>query len=68
MSASKTMVWREKEKSSFRTIMMDNLKWFVGYKDNRKNTKYTKRVHERINEGLLWWFGHTGGMENTRIA
>ena len=27
----------------------------------------TKGVDERINEGVLWWFGHMGRMEKGRI-
>ena len=28
----------------------------------------TKEVDERIDEGVLWWFGHVQKMENDRIT
>ena len=34
----------------------------------RKLCKMTKRVDERIDEGVLQWFGHVERMKNDRIA
>ena len=55
---------------------MDNLRGLLGIRrmDRVPNARIrelcgvTKRVDERIDEGILRWFGHVEGMENDRIV
>ena len=73
---SETMLWREKERSRIRDIQMDNLRGLLGIRrmDRVQNgqigelCRVTKGVDERIDEGVLWWFGHVERMEEERIA
>ena len=63
-SGSETMIWREKERSRIRAVQMDNLRDLLSIKriDRVLNARVkelcgvTKRVDERIEEGLLGWF------------
>ena len=60
----------EKERSRIRAVQMDNLGGLLGIRrmDRVPNTcirelcRVTKRVDERIDEGVLWWFGHVERM------
>ena len=73
---SETMIWREKEKSRIRAMQMDNLRSLLGIRrmDKCPNARIkklygvTKGVNEKIDEGVLRWFGHVERMENNRIA
>ena len=65
---SERMLWKEKEKSRIRAVQMDSLRGLIGIRrmDNPKCTD--KGVDERIDEGVLWWFGNVERMEKDRIA
>ena len=71
-----TLIWREKEGSSIRAVQMGNLRGLVSIRrmDIVQNIRIrqfggvTKGVNEKIDEGVLWWFGHVERMENGRIA
>ena len=73
---SETMIWREKEGSRIRAVQMDNLRGLLGIRrmDKVPNARIrqlcgvTKGVDEKIDEGVLRWFGHVERMENDRIA
>ena len=70
------MLWKEKEISKFRVVQMDNLRGMLGFRRMdrvpnaviRKLCGVTKGVDERIDEGVLRWFGNVERMENDRIA
>ena len=70
------MIWKEKEKSKIRTVQMDNVRSFLGIRimDKVPNTRIkelcgvTKGLDEKVDEGVLRWFGHVERMENDRIA
>ena len=76
MYDSETMLWREKEISRIRGVQMDNLRGFLGIRrmDRVPNAwiralcKVKKGLAERIDEGVLRWFGHVERMENDTIA
>ena len=71
---SETMLW--KERSRIRTAQMDNLKGLLGINRMEKAPNARIRqlwgvkmnVDEKIDEGVLRWFGHVERMENDRIA
>ena len=71
-----TLQWREKERSRIRAVQMDNLRGLLGFRriDKVPNARIkelcgvTKGVDERIDEGVLQWFGHVERMEKERIA
>ena len=68
---SETMIWREKESSRIRAVQMDNLRGLFGIRRMNKvlnSCGKTKCVDEKIEEGVLRWFGHVERMENNRIA
>ena len=72
MYGSETMLWKEKERSRIRGVQMDNLIGLIGIRrmDRFLNAwirvcRVTKGVNERIDEGVLQWFGH---VERDRIA
>ena len=73
---SETMIWREKDRSRIRTVNMDNLRGLLGIRgmDKVSNARIkqlrgvTKGVNEKIDEGVLRWFGHAERMEKDRIA
>ena len=70
------MLWKEKEKSRIRAVQMDNLRGLLGirriYRVSaariRELCAVTKGVDQRIEEGVLRWFGYVERMENDRIA
>ena len=68
MYGSKTMLWKEKEKSRIRAVQMDSLRGLIGIRrmDNPKCTD--KGVDERIDEGVLWWFGNVERRERGMIV
>ena len=61
-----TMLWREKEISRVRDVQMDNLKRLLGIRrmDRIPNERtrelcgVRKGLDERIDKGVLRWFGH----------
>ena len=63
---SETMLWKEKENSRVRVVQMDNLRGLVGIRQMdrvpnawiRELCGVKKGIDERIDEGVLWWFGH----------
>ena len=76
MCGNETMLWKEKERSRIRVVQMDSLRKLLGIRrmDRVHNARIrelcgvTKGVDERIDEIVLWWFGHMKRMENNRIA
>ena len=73
---SETMIWREEERSRIRTVQMDNLRGLLGIRRMNKFLnvpirhlcRVMKCVDEKIDEGVLRWFGHVERIENDRIA
>ena len=73
---SETVTWRKKERSRIRVVQVDNLRGLLGLRrmDKVQNARIrelcrvTKGVDEKIDEGVLRWFGHVERMENDRIA
>ena len=71
MYDSETMIWKEKEMSRIRSVQMDNLRGLLGVRRMyrvpnaliREFSGVTKEVDERIDEGVLWWFGYVKRME-----
>ena len=76
MHGSETMLWRGNERSRVRTVQIDNLRELMGIRrmDRIPNTwikelcGVRKGLDERIDEGVLGWFGHVERMERDRIA
>ena len=71
MYDSEIRIWKE-ERPRIRVIQMDNLRGLLGIRRMDKGIRELLRVikgaDERINEGILWWFGLVERMENDRIA
>ena len=66
MYGSETVLWKEKERSRIRVVQIDNLRgWIVLNARIRELCGVKKGVDERIDKGLLQWFGH---VERYRIA
>ena len=63
---SEAILWQEKERSWIRAVQMDNLRGLLGIRRMNRvpNTRIselcevTNGVDERIDEGILRWFGH----------
>ena len=76
MYGSKTILWKEKERSRIRAVLMDNLRDLLGIRridrilnaEIRELCRVSKWVNERIDEGVLWFFSSVERMENDRIA
>ena len=76
MYGSKTMLWKEKDRSRIRAVQMNNLRSLLGIRrvDTAPNAwmrelcGVTKWVDDRIDEGVPRSFGHIERMENNRIA
>ena len=76
MYGSETMLWKEKEISRVRDVQMDNLKGLLSIRrmDRVPNIRtrelcgVKKYLDERIDEGVLRWFGQVERMERDRIA
>ena len=72
---SETMIWREKERSRFRAVQMDNLKGLLGIRGmdkalnagKRQFCGVTKGVEEKIDGCVLRWFGSKGGWGATGL-
>ena len=73
---SETMMWREKERSRVKAVQMDNLSGLLCIRGIdkvpnawiRQLCGETNGVDEKIDEGVLRWFGLMERMENYRIA
>ena len=65
-----------KERSRIRGVQMDNLRGLLGIRSLDKVTnarigelcRVKKGLDERIDEGMLWWFGYVERMESDKIA
>ena len=65
MYGSETMIWREKERSRIRAVQMDNFRGLQGIRRMdkipnagiRELCGVMKGVDEKIDEGVLRWFG-----------
>ena len=70
MFDSKTVLWKENERSRIRDVEMDNLRDFLGIRMMnrvpnarvRELCGVRKGLDERIDEGVLQWFGHVERM------
>ena len=66
---------RDKRKR-VKAVQMDNFRGLIGIRrmDKIPNARIKelcgvkKRLDERIDEGVLWWFSHVERMESDRIA
>ena len=73
---SKTMLWKEKKRSRIRAAQINDFRGLLGIRriDRISNAQImelcgvTKGINERINEGVLRWFGHVERMEKDSIA
>ena len=73
---SETMLWKEKERSRIRAVQMDNLGGLLVIRRMdrvlnawvRELCGLKKGLDERIDEGMLWWFGHVERMKRDRIT
>ena len=69
------MLWQEKERSRISAVQMDNLRGLLSIRkmDMVPNARVRefcgvkKGVDERIDEGVLRWFGHVEKRERDRI-
>ena len=76
MYGSDTMIWKEEDRCRVRAVHMYNLRVLLGIrrKDKipnprlRESCGVAKQVNERIDEGVLRWFGYVERLENDRIA
>ena len=71
MHDNERMLWKEKERSITRSAEMNNLRSLLSIRrmDSVPNTRIRKFcVDERIDEGVLRWFGHVKRMKNYIIA
>ena len=76
MNGSETTLWREKEKSRVRDVQMDNFRGLLGIRRMervpnariRELCRVKKYLDERIDAGVLRWFGHVEKMGNDRLA
>ena len=76
MYGSETMLWKEKKRSKIRYVQMDNLRVLVGIRRMgrvpnaliRELRGAAKGVDEKIDEGVLRWFGNMERMEKDRTA
>ena len=76
ISGSETMLLKEKERNRVGAVQMDNLRGLIGIRrmDRVPNAHIRelwgvkKGLDERIDEGVLRWFGHVEKIERDRIA
>ena len=76
MYGSEKLLWKEKERSRIRAVQMYNLRGLLGIRrlgrvpnaQIKELCRVTNWVDERIDEGVLRWFGHVEVMENDRVA
>ena len=70
------MLWKEKERSRIMVVQRDNLRGLLSIRRvNRVPNAWIRElcgvargVNDRIDEGVLRWFGHVKTMEKNRIA
>ena len=70
---SETVIWK-KERCTIRAVQMDNLRGLLGVRRIESRIAWIrefcgvmKGVGERIDEGVLRWFGHMERMEFKRV-
>ena len=75
MYGSETRFWKEKERSRTRAVQMDNLGDLLGIRRMGRIPNAwirelcrVKGVDQRINKGVLWWFGPVKRIEKDRTA
>ena len=76
MYGSEIMLWKGKERSRVRTVQMENFRGLLGIKRmgrvpntwTRELCGLKKGLEEKIDEGVLRWFGHVEKMERDRIG
>ena len=76
MYGSETMLWKEKDISTIKAVQVDILRGLLGIRrmdrvlnaQIRELYRVKKGLDERIDEGVLWWFGHVERMERDRIT
>ena len=75
MYGSEIMLWKEKERSRISAVQMDNLRELLGIRriDRDPSERIrefcgVKKGLEKIDKGVLRWFGHVERMENDRMA
>ena len=76
MHGSETMLWEEKERSRTSAVEMDDPRGLLGIRRTdrvpnariRELCEVKKGLDERIEEGVLRWFGHVERKERDRIA
>ena len=69
---SETMLRKEKEKSRIRPVQIDNLRGLLGIRRRdrvlnaqiRKLYRVKRGLDERLEEGMLHWFGHVERIED----
>ena len=70
------MLWKEKERARIMDVQMDKHRGLLGIMrmDRFMNARIkelcrvTKGVDERVDEGVLRWFGHVERMKSYRFA
>ena len=75
MYGCETMLYKEKERYRVRAAQMDTLRGLLGFRrmDRVPNERIRelygvkKGLDEKIDEGILRWFGHVENMERDRI-
>ena len=65
---SETMIWREKERSMIRGVLGIRRMDKVLDARIRQFSRVTKCADEKIDEGVLRWFGHVERMKDNMIA
>ena len=68
MYGTKTMLWKEKERSGIRDVQMDNFRVLLSLRRIDKVQNAWIRELCRVTKGVLRWFGHVERMENDWIA
>ena len=71
MYGNETILWKEKERSRFRAVQMDNLRGLLGVSSMasalnewiRELCGVRKGLNKRIDEGILQWFSHVERMK-----
>ena len=76
MYVNETILMKEKERSRIRAVQTDSLRGFLGSRsmDRIPNKRIKelcgvmKGIDERIEEGILLWFGHVERIENDKLS
>ena len=75
MCGSETMIWRERERSREKAVQVDNLRGLLGIRRmdrvpspwKNELCGVAKGKDERVDEGVLQWFGFVEKMEKDRM-